>query len=87
MDHHHADVKTASKVRFAEPGSEPLPDDAPSPPLAENDEKDKDDKVIVNNIVICGTLTVISPTITKYVIEFLIILIWILSIISQDIYV
>ncbi|XP_039752651.1 solute carrier family 12 member 4 isoform X1 [Pararge aegeria] len=44
VDHHHADVKTASKVRFAEPGSEPLPDDAPSPPLAENDEKDKDDK-------------------------------------------
>lgn len=59
MDHHHADVKTASKVRFAEPGSEPVPDDAPSPPLAENDEKDKDDKVIVNNIVLCGTLAVI----------------------------
>lgn len=52
MDHHHADVKTASKVRFAEPGSEPLPDDAPSPPLAENDDKDKDDKVNVNTLLL-----------------------------------
>ncbi|XP_045508008.1 solute carrier family 12 member 4 isoform X2 [Colias croceus] len=44
VDHHHADVKTASKVRFAEPGSEPNPNDAPSPPLADSDEKDTDDK-------------------------------------------
>ncbi|XP_013175859.1 PREDICTED: solute carrier family 12 member 4 isoform X3 [Papilio xuthus] len=45
VDHHHADVKTASKVRFAEPGTgEPGPEDAPSPPLTDNDEKDKDDK-------------------------------------------
>lgn len=48
VDHHHADVKTASKVRFAEPGStEPAADDAPSPPLtdSEDKDKDKDDKV------------------------------------------
>lgn len=44
VDHHHADVKTASKVRFAEPGDE-APTDAPSPPLADSEEKDKDDKV------------------------------------------
>ncbi|CAH2050752.1 unnamed protein product, partial [Iphiclides podalirius] len=45
VDHHHADVKTTSKVRFAEPGAgEPTPDDAPSPPLTDNDERDKDDK-------------------------------------------
>uniref|UniRef100_A0A2A4K3L9 Amino acid permease/ SLC12A domain-containing protein n=1 Tax=Heliothis virescens TaxID=7102 RepID=A0A2A4K3L9_HELVI len=43
VDHHHADVKTASKVRFAEPGEE-APTDAPSPPLADTDDKDKDDK-------------------------------------------
>ncbi|XP_049692513.2 solute carrier family 12 member 4 isoform X3 [Helicoverpa armigera] len=43
VDHHHADVKTASKVRFAEPGDE-APTDAPSPPLADTDDKDKDDK-------------------------------------------
>lgn len=50
VDHHHADVKTASKVRFAEPGTgEPGPEDAPSPPLTDSDEKDKDDKVIINN--------------------------------------
>lgn len=47
MDHHHGDVKSASKVRFAEPngaGAEPAEtaEDAPSPPL---DELDKDDKV------------------------------------------
>lgn len=47
MDHHHGDVnKTASKVRFAEPGAEPTVDEnAPSPPLSDNEEKDKDDKV------------------------------------------
>lgn len=44
VDHHHADVKTASKVRFAEPGDE-APTDAPSPPLADTEDKDKDDKV------------------------------------------
>lgn len=56
VDHHHADVKTASKVRFAEPGAEPLPDDAPSPPLAELDEKDKDDKVNIKStpIMLCS---------------------------------
>ncbi|XP_022821630.1 solute carrier family 12 member 4 isoform X3 [Spodoptera litura] len=43
VDHHHADVKTASKVRFAEPGDE-APTDAPSPPLADTEDKDKDDK-------------------------------------------
>ncbi|XP_026739053.1 solute carrier family 12 member 6 isoform X2 [Trichoplusia ni] len=43
VDHHHADVKTASKVRFAEPGDE-VPSDAPSPPLADPEDKDKDDK-------------------------------------------
>ncbi|KAJ8736130.1 hypothetical protein PYW08_006786 [Mythimna loreyi] len=43
VDHHHADVKTASKVRFTEPGDEPATD-APSPPLADGDDKDKDDK-------------------------------------------
>lgn len=43
MDHHHADVKTASKVRFAEPGAEG--EDAPSPPLTDTEDKDKDDKV------------------------------------------
>ncbi|KAL0850918.1 hypothetical protein ABMA28_006827 [Loxostege sticticalis] len=42
VDHHHADVKTASKVRFAEPGAEG--EDAPSPPLTDNEDKDKDDK-------------------------------------------
>ncbi|XP_063375427.1 solute carrier family 12 member 6 isoform X6 [Cydia amplana] len=50
VDHHHADVKSASKVRFADaappapnsadPAPEPA-DDAPSPPL---DETEKDDK-------------------------------------------
>lgn len=47
VDHHHGDVnKTASKVRFAEPGAEPMIDEnAPSPPLSDNEEKDKDDKV------------------------------------------
>lgn len=48
MDHHHADVKTASKVRFAEPGapSDTAEDnDAPSPPLTDSEDKDKDDKV------------------------------------------
>ncbi|CAH0766243.1 unnamed protein product [Diatraea saccharalis] len=44
VDHHHADVKTASKVRFAEPGTAEG-EDAPSPPLTDNEEKDKDDKV------------------------------------------
>ncbi|XP_022130318.2 solute carrier family 12 member 4 isoform X1 [Pieris rapae] len=44
VDHHHADIKTASKVRFADPGSEPNPNDAPSPPLADSDEKEHDDK-------------------------------------------
>ncbi|XP_059051212.1 solute carrier family 12 member 4 isoform X2 [Achroia grisella] len=44
VDHHHADVKTASKVRFAEPGSGggETADDAPSPPLTDTDDKDKD---------------------------------------------
>lgn len=46
VDHHHADVKTASKVRFTEPGDE-APTDAPSPPLADGDDKDKDDKVTI----------------------------------------
>ncbi|XP_063395593.1 solute carrier family 12 member 6 isoform X4 [Cydia fagiglandana] len=53
VDHHHADVKSASKVRFADAapaapaaGADPAPapepaDDAPSPPL---DETEKDDK-------------------------------------------
>ncbi|XP_063616290.1 solute carrier family 12 member 4 isoform X5 [Cydia splendana] len=54
VDHHHADVKSASKVRFADAappapaGTDPAPpapapeaDDAPSPPL---DETEKDDK-------------------------------------------
>ncbi|XP_075975973.1 solute carrier family 12 member kcc isoform X2 [Anticarsia gemmatalis] len=48
VDHHHADVKTASKVRFAEPGATepeaPPASDAPSPPLADSDEKDNHDK-------------------------------------------
>ncbi|KAG7310451.1 hypothetical protein JYU34_003233 [Plutella xylostella] len=50
VDHHHADVKTASKVRFAEPGSgDAVPtgnhaDDAPSPPLTDPEEKERDDK-------------------------------------------
>ncbi|CAF4796550.1 unnamed protein product [Pieris macdunnoughi] len=44
VDHHHADIKTASKVRFADPGSEPNLNDAPSPPLADSDEKEHDDK-------------------------------------------
>ncbi|XP_072940439.1 solute carrier family 12 member 4 isoform X1 [Epargyreus clarus] len=44
VDHHHADVKTASKVRFAEPGAEPIPDDAPSPPLTDSEDKEKDEK-------------------------------------------
>ncbi|CAH0405213.1 unnamed protein product [Chilo suppressalis] len=43
VDHHHADVKTASKVRFAEPGTAEA-EDAPSPPLTDNEDKDKDDK-------------------------------------------
>lgn len=59
MDHHHADVKTASKVRFAEPGSEPLPDDAPSPPLAENDDKDKDDKVNIYMLLLIDIALII----------------------------
>ncbi|CAB3236945.1 unnamed protein product [Arctia plantaginis] len=49
VDHHHADVKTTSKVRFAEPGATepegPTANDAPSPPLADSDEKDNQDKV------------------------------------------
>ncbi|KAI5644992.1 amino acid permease domain-containing protein [Phthorimaea operculella] len=46
VDHHHADVKTASKVRFAEPGSEnpQAESEAPSPPLSDTEDKDKDDK-------------------------------------------
>lgn len=51
VDHHHADVRTASKVRFAEPGAENQPteeNDAPSPPLSEVDEKDKDEKVNIS---------------------------------------
>lgn len=48
VDHHHQDVKTASKVRFAEPGapeSESQPaTDAPSPPLADSDDKDNHNK-------------------------------------------
>ncbi|XP_073958246.1 solute carrier family 12 member kcc isoform X2 [Choristoneura fumiferana] len=48
VDHHHGDVKSASKVRFAEPngaGAETAEtaDDAPSPPLDELDKEDKDD--------------------------------------------
>ncbi|XP_063824024.1 solute carrier family 12 member 4 isoform X2 [Ostrinia nubilalis] len=43
VDHHHADVKTASKVRFAEPGAAEG-EDAPSPPLTDNEDKEKDDK-------------------------------------------
>lgn len=61
MDHHHADVKTASKVRFAEPGAggDQVPnhaDDAPSPPLTDSEDKEKDDKVkSVNSLVwLCG---------------------------------
>ncbi|XP_063375424.1 solute carrier family 12 member 6 isoform X3 [Cydia amplana] len=52
VDHHHADVKSASKVRFADaappapnsadPAPEPA-DDAPSPPLDETEKDDKDD--------------------------------------------
>lgn len=49
VDHHHADVKTASKVRFAEPGAEAAEaDEAPSPPLTDPDDKDKDEKVIIS---------------------------------------
>nr|XP_037867149.1 solute carrier family 12 member 4 isoform X4 [Bombyx mori] len=44
VDHHHADVKTASKVRFAEPNAPPAYTEAPSPPLADNEEKERDDK-------------------------------------------
>ncbi|XP_063395595.1 solute carrier family 12 member 6 isoform X6 [Cydia fagiglandana] len=55
VDHHHADVKSASKVRFADAapaapaaGADPAPapepaDDAPSPPLDETEKDDKDD--------------------------------------------
>ncbi|XP_063616287.1 solute carrier family 12 member 6 isoform X3 [Cydia splendana] len=56
VDHHHADVKSASKVRFADAappapaGTDPAPpapapeaDDAPSPPLDETEKDDKDD--------------------------------------------
>ncbi|XP_060804181.1 solute carrier family 12 member 6 isoform X1 [Amyelois transitella] len=42
VDHHHADVKTASKVRFAEPGADQPPEEAPSPPLSDTEDKDKD---------------------------------------------
>lgn len=42
-------MKTASKVRFAEPGDE-VPSDAPSPPLADPEDKDKDDKVNTRTI-------------------------------------
>ncbi|XP_052758040.1 solute carrier family 12 member 4 isoform X4 [Galleria mellonella] len=44
VDHHHADVKTASKVRFAEPGSGggETAEDAPSPPLTDTEDRDKD---------------------------------------------
>lgn len=58
VDHHHADVKTASKVRFAEPGAgEPTSEDAPSPPLTDNEEKDKDDKV---NLILVRNATYIG---------------------------
>lgn len=62
VDHHHADVKTASKVRFAEPGSgDAVPtgnhaDDAPSPPLTDPEEKERDDKVTIDNIL-CSYVT------------------------------
>lgn len=48
MDHHHADVKTASKVRFAEPGTEAVDEEAPSPPLTDPDDKDNDEKVNIS---------------------------------------
>lgn len=52
VDHHHAETKTTSKVRFAEPGNgniEGSPvanhrEEAPSPPLSDQDDKEKDDK-------------------------------------------
>ncbi|XP_030032006.1 solute carrier family 12 member 4 isoform X2 [Manduca sexta] len=45
VDHHHADVKTASKVRFAEPGQAAEGEaEPPSPPLTDHDDKDTDDK-------------------------------------------
>lgn len=66
VDHHHADVKTASKVRFAEPGAtepEPQPaSDAPSPPLADSDEKDNDNKV--NIVIVYSTDIALRSTIT-----------------------
>ncbi|GBP79126.1 Solute carrier family 12 member 6 [Eumeta japonica] len=46
IDHHHADVKTASKVRFADGGVDDGPvtnhhePEPPSPPLNEHDDKD-----------------------------------------------
>lgn len=60
MDHHHGDVnKTASKVRFAEPGAEPTVDDnAPSPPLSDNEEKDKDDKVNIFVLLLTWTIQI-----------------------------
>lgn len=60
MDHHHGDVnKTASKVRFAEPGAEPTVDEsAPSPPLSDNEEKDKDDKVNMFMLLLRQTLKI-----------------------------
>lgn len=48
VDHHHADVKTASKVRFAEPGTEAVDEEAPSPPLTDPDDKDNDEKVNIS---------------------------------------
>lgn len=60
VDHHHGDVnKTASKVRFAEPGAEPTVDEsAPSPPLSDNEEKDKDDKVNMFMLLLRQTLKI-----------------------------
>lgn len=47
VDHHHADVKTASKVRFAEPGADVAkPEDAPSPPLSEAEDKESEDNKV-----------------------------------------
>lgn len=80
VDHHHAETKTASKVRFAEPGGgapegSPVANhrdhDAPSPPLSDNEDKDKDDKVIKHFILINVIMTQMHIFQFKWV-EFLI---------------
>lgn len=58
MDHHHSDIKTATKVRFADSTrtetEAPTANDAPSPPLADSDEKDNQDKVIIVSLYVTG---------------------------------